>query len=198
MTKRKTSIFSIVYTVALLIMVLGILSTISHPSGNIGSNQNQKETTLALMYKGNILNPSTIPLSSDSAINIIVEQADKTKSVSVRIYAIADEGKDFSFRVDEKSYSWNNEIAGLDMTETFGLTVTQATKKTNAQIVLKGTVVDVLETIFDGQSVDISEIPTQNLFRMEVHSGELMKSVSLYQGEYKATRLEISDFNIIF
>lgn len=198
MIKRKSSIFSIVYTVALLIMVLGVFSTISRPSGNIGSNQIKEETTFALIYKGNILNPSAIPLSSDSAINIIAEQGDKTQSVSVEIYAIADERKDFSFSVDGKSYSWNDEIAGLDMTEIFSVTVTQATKNTNAQIVLRGTVLDVLETIFDGQSVDIAEIPTQNLFRMEVHSGELMKSVNLYQDEYKATGLEISDYNIIF
>ena len=88
-------------------------------------------------------------------------------------------------------YSWNEYVAGQDVTSGFEI------EKTGDSFTITGGVMKVLTSFSEGLAVKLtSEVPAADLFRMEVIIGKAKMSVGIYFG--RVTGVTVSPGEIVF
>ena len=148
----------------------------------------------ALEYEGTLILNDTNGKNLRSGDKFTVKRlTGKTDEYAVKVYAENLGDKDLTFKVSgsEMEYSWNEYVAGQDVTSGFEI------EKTGDSFTITGGVMKVLTSFSEGLAVKLtSEVPAADLFRMEVIIGKAKMSVGIYFG--RVTGVTVSPGEIVF
>lgn len=146
----------------------------------------------AVHYKDEVILKDTEGLYFKGITELEVEQFLGTENeIIVEIYAIKNEESDLQYEMNGVTYSWNQTIAGKDVTKYLLQSVVQPIDGMDGKIVIAGNTLEVLQGyvndnfILEGGTeyeVDLKEnAVVADLFEMRIRVGDVERKLKFYK-----------------
>lgn len=161
----------------------------------------------AVHYNGEVILKDTEGLYFKGITELEVEQfLGVENEIIVEIYAIKNEDSDLQYVMNGVTYSWNQTIAGKDVTKYLLQSVVQPMNGMDGKIVIAGNTLEVLQGyvndnfILEGGTkyeVDLKEnAVVADLFEMRIRVGDVVRKLKFYK-DITVASLTLSE-DIIF
>ena len=120
-----------------------------------------------------------------------------TDKLTAKVTAIALE-EDFTFMINEKTYSWNEDVAGEEWTGAFGVDVNQDEKSVTIGATLEEAMnAYALTTAGTGAKIVYGTLPVADMFRLTVAAGKQSLDVD-FSALASATQITLDTDRIVF
>lgn len=129
--------------------------------------------------------------------DVLTAATESTDKLTASITAIALE-EDFTFMINGKAYSWNEDVAGEEWTGAFGVDVNQDEKSVTVGATLEEAMkAYALTTAGTGAKIVYGTLPVADMFRLTVAVGEQALSVD-FSAVASATQITLDTDRIVF
>ena len=129
--------------------------------------------------------------------DVLTAATESTDKLTASITAIALE-EDFTFMINGKAYSWNEDVAGEDWTGAFGVDVNQDEKSVTIGATLEEALnAYALTTAGTGAEIVYGTLPVADMFRLTVGVGAQSLDVD-FSALANATQITLDTDRILF
>ena len=129
--------------------------------------------------------------------DVFTATTESTDKLTAKVTAIKLE-EDITFTINEKTYSWNEDVAGEDWTGAFGVDVKQDEKSVTVGATLEEAMkAYALTTAGTGAKIVYGTLPAVDMFRLTVAVGEQSLDVD-FSALAKATQITLDTDRIVF
>lgn len=129
--------------------------------------------------------------------DVLTATTESTDKLTAKVTAIKLE-EDFTFMINGKAYTWNEDVAGEDWTGAFGVDVNQDEKSVTVGATLEEAMkAYALTTAGTGAQIVYGTLPVVDMFRLTVAVGEQALSVD-FSAVASATQITLDTDRIVF
>lgn len=129
--------------------------------------------------------------------DVLTATTESTDKLTAKVTAIKLE-EDITFTINEKTYSWNDDVAGEDWTGAFGVDVKQDEKSVTVGATLEEAMkAYALTTAGTGAKIVYGTLPVADMFRLTVAVGKQSLDVD-FSALAKATQITLDTDRILF